>query len=62
MQRGNSNAPPILVASICSIEQLEHLAACGHDTFTQTPKIADQFGLDVMNHKAVEGFEKARLS
>ena len=62
MQLDNLNSPRILVASIRSLEQLEQLAACGHDTFTLSPKIAEQFALDAMSDKAAEEFEQARLS
>ncbi len=62
MQLDNLNSPRILVASIRSIEQLEKLAACGHDTFTLSPKIAEQLALNAMSDKAAEDFEQARLS
>ena len=62
MQLDNLNSPRILVASIRSIEQLEQLAASGHDTFTLSPKIAEQFALGAMSDKAAEEFEQARLS
>ena len=62
MQLDNLNSPRILVASIRSIEQLEQLAACGHDTFTLSPDIAEQLALDAMSDKAAEDFEKARLN
>ena len=62
MQLDNLNSPRILVASIRSIEQLEKLAACGHDTFTLSPELAEQLAIDAMSDKAAEDFEKARLS
>ncbi len=62
MQLDNIDSPRILVASIRSIEQLEKLATCGHDTFTLSPDIARQFSLDVMSDKAAEEFEQARLN
>ena len=52
-------SPRILVASIRSIEQLEHLASCGHNTFTLSPEVASQFALDDMSNKAAEEFEIA---
>ena len=62
MQLDNLNSPRILVASIRSIEQLEQLAACGHNTFSLSPEIAEQLALNAMSDKATEDFEKARLS
>jgi len=62
MQLDNLNSPRILVASIRSIEQLEQLAACGHNTFSLSPEIAEQLALNAMSDKAAEDFEKARLS
>lgn len=60
MQLDNLNSPRILVASIRSIEQFEQLAANGHDTFTLSPGVAEQFAIDTMSDRAAEDFDKAR--
>ncbi|MCP4329683.1 MAG: transaldolase [Alphaproteobacteria bacterium] len=50
----------ILVASLRSLDQLEMLAAMGHDTFTLTPDLADRLGTDPFTDVAADDFEAAR--
>jgi len=59
IQAASPDAPRILVASIRSIAQLEALATNGHNTFTLSPDVADQFAIDDMSITAAEEFEKA---
>ncbi|MBT3358817.1 MAG: transaldolase [Rhodospirillales bacterium] len=51
----------ILIASLRSVEQIEHLLALGHDTFTLAPEVADALATDDMSDAAAADFERARL-
>ncbi len=52
--------PRILVASIRTIDQLQNLAANGHDTFTLNPELAEQFAINPLSDQAAQDFEAAR--
>lgn len=51
--------PRVLLASIRTIEQMEALAARGHDTFTLNPELCAQLGQSDMSDKAAADFETA---
>lgn len=53
------SGPRVLLASIRNIEQLETLAARGHDTFTLAPDLCDQLGQSDYSDTAAANFETA---
>ncbi|MBL6946464.1 MAG: transaldolase [Rhodospirillales bacterium] len=61
---GNRFGPDtrILIASLRSVEQLEHLLDLGYDTFTLNPAVADVLASDAMSDAAATEFEKASMA
>ncbi|MBE0532270.1 MAG: transaldolase [Rhodospirillales bacterium] len=59
MRDRSDSTTRILIASLRSIEQMEHLAALGHDTFTLAPKLAASLGIDDLTEAAAAEFERA---
>lgn len=59
LARENVSAPRVLVASLRSIDQLEHLAGMGHTCFTLSPNLAEQFGCSKLSDTAAAEFERA---
>lgn len=53
------SGPRVLVASIRTIEQLENLAARGHDTFTMNLDLCARLGQSEMSDRAAADFEMA---
>jgi len=51
--------PRVLLASIRTVDQMEALAARGHDTFTLNPELCAQLGQSNMSDKAAANFEIA---
>ena len=49
----------ILVASLRTVEQVETLAALGHDAFTLSPTVAEQIGRNDLTDQAAGAFERA---
>ena len=62
ISKGNERSPRVLVASIRSLEQLEHLAAMGANIFTLAPNIAEQLGQSELSDRAAADFESAAQS
>lgn len=54
----NHGSPRILIASLRSVEQVEHLLTLGYDTFTLGPPVAEDLATDPMSEAAFAEFAR----